>query len=162
MQKLQDATAGSINRHLITIALPLILGNILQQFYNTVDTFIVGNYVGQEEMAAIGIAGTVMNLFLFAIVGGCTGFSVLFARYYGAGLQKEFRKQHFTALAIGLTVNVLLGMMGLLILHPILMLIKTPDNLLSDTSVYLLWIFISLPAAFIYNLYHCILNARPY
>ena len=159
MQKLQDATTGSINKHLITIALPLMLGNILQQFYNTVDAFIVGNYVGQKEMAAIGIAGTVMNLFLFAIVGGCTGFSVLFARYYGADLQKDFRKQHFTALAIGFIVSVLLGMMGLFIMHPILMLIKTPDNLLSDTSVYLLWIFISLPAAFIYNLYASLLRS---
>ena len=77
-------------------------------------------------MAAIGIAGTVMNLFLFAIVGGCTGFSVLFARYYGADLQKEFRRQHFTALATGLTVSILLGMTGLLIMHPILMLNANP------------------------------------
>ena len=159
MQKLQDATKGSINRNLITIALPLILGNILQQFYNTVDAFIVGNYVGQKEMAAIGIAGTVMNLFLFAIVGGCTGFSVLFARYYGADLQKEFRKQHFIALATGLIVSILLGMTGVLIMHPVLMLIKTPSNLLNNTSIYLLWIFISLPAAFIYNLYASLLRS---
>ena len=85
MKKQQNTTEGNIDAHLIKLAVPLICGNILQQFYNTVDALVVGRFAGKEEFAAIGIAGTVMNLFLFAIVGACTGVSVLFARYYGAG-----------------------------------------------------------------------------
>lgn len=62
---------------MLELSIPLILGNILQQFYNTIDAFVVGRYAGADEFAAIGIAGTIMNLFLFMIVGACTGMSVL-------------------------------------------------------------------------------------
>lgn len=80
----------------------LFIGNILQQFYNTIDAFVVGRYAGTEEFAAIDIAGTVMNLFLFLIVGCCTGLSVLFARYNGTKDNKMLRRQHFTALFAGI------------------------------------------------------------
>lgn len=154
-----DTTTGNINKHLITLAIPLILGNILQQFYNTIDAFVVGNYAGQNEMAAIGIGGTVMNLFLFTIVGSCTGFSVLFARYYGAKDWPAFRKQHFTVLLIGLIGTVILGSAGLLLMKSLLGIIQTPTSLYAYTTVYLKWIFISLPATFIYNLYASILRS---
>lgn len=154
-----DTTTGNINKHLITLAVPLILGNILQQFYNTIDAFVVGNYAGQNEMAAIGIGGTVMNLFLFAIVGSCTGFSVLFARYYGAKDWPAFRKQHFTVLFIGLIGTIILGSVGLLFMKPLLSIIQTPVSLYTYTTIYLKWIFISLPATFIYNLYASVLRS---
>lgn len=80
-QTSKSLTEGSLYRHLCTLALPLILGNILQQFYNTIDAFVIGRFAGTGEFAAIGIAGTVMNLFLFALVGVCTGFSSLPASF---------------------------------------------------------------------------------
>lgn len=80
-QTSKSLTKGSLYRHLCTLALPLILGNILQQFYNTIDAFVIGRFAGTGEFAAIGIAGTVMNLFLFALVGVCTGFSSLTASF---------------------------------------------------------------------------------
>ena len=92
----QDLTQGNLSRHLLRLALPLIFGNLLQQFYNTIDAFVIGRYAGQQEFAAIGIAGTVMNLFLFAVFGACTGLSVLFARCYGLADQRTLRRQHFT------------------------------------------------------------------
>lgn len=73
----------------------------LQQFYNAIDALVIERFAGTDEFAAIGIAGAVMNLFLFAIVGICTGFSILLAKHYGAGDLKQFRRQHFTALAPG-------------------------------------------------------------
>ncbi len=94
---IRDYTKGNLSHHLLQLAIPLVFGNILQEFYNTIDAFVVGRFAGQEEFAAIGIAGTVMNLFLFALVGCCTGFSVLFARAYGQADMKELRKQHFSA-----------------------------------------------------------------
>ena len=66
---IMDFTQGSIPKHLMRLAVPLVIGNILQQLYNTIDAFVLARYAGIEEFAAIGVAGAVMNLFLFAIVG---------------------------------------------------------------------------------------------
>ncbi|MBR0280569.1 MAG: hypothetical protein IJQ81_03125 [Oscillibacter sp.] len=104
-----DLLHGSVTRHLIRLAAPLIAGNILQQFYNTFDVFVVGRYAGELEYAAIGAAGTLMNLFLFAISGMCGGMMVLFARHYGASDAESFRKEHATALLIGMGVTALLA-----------------------------------------------------
>lgn len=155
----QDLTKGNISRHLTTLAVPLILGNILQQFYNTIDAFVIAQFAGKEEFAAIGIAGTVMNLFLFAIVGGCSGFSVLFAQHYGAGDKAGLRKQHFTTLVAGLSTTFVLEFLGLVFLSPLLELIQTPIELQGYTAIYLKWIFFSLPAAFLYNFYASMLRS---
>lgn len=152
-------TEGSLYRHLCTLAFPLILGNILQQFYNTIDAFVIGRFAGTEEFAAIGIAGTVMNLFLFAIVGVCTGFSILLAKYYGAGDLKQFRKQHFTALFLGLLCTIILCIAGFLLLPWIMKLIQTPTELMPFVLSYLHIILLSLPASFLYNFYAALLRS---
>ena len=77
MARSYDLTSGSIPQHLLRLAAPLILGHILQQLYNTVDAFILGRFAGDLEFAAVGVAGSVMNLFLFMITGACTGISVI-------------------------------------------------------------------------------------
>lgn len=155
----KDLTVGNIYEHLIHLSIPLILGNILQQFYNTIDAFVVGHFAGAKEFAAIGIAGTVMNLFLFMIVGACTGLSVLFAHCYGLKDYDSLRRQHFTALFTGIGASVFLCILGLLCLNGILILIQTPDELFHYVTVYLHWIFLSLPAAFLYNMYASALRA---
>lgn len=148
----QDLTAGSLSRHLVHLALPLVAGNILQQFYNTIDAFVVGRFAGQAEFAAIGVAGTIMNLFLFALVGCCDGFSVLFARAYGLEDMQDLRRQEVSALAVGLSCTALLMAIGLCFLEPLLSILQTPTEIRGYTAAYLRWIFLSLPAAFLYNL----------
>lgn len=154
-----ELTSGNISRQLALLAAPLILGNILQQFYNTIDALVVGRYAGMDEFASIGIAGTVMNLFMFAIVGCCTGFSVLFASCYGAGDNTALRRQHFTALTSGMASTLLMAIIGLLLMKPILLLIRTPPELQEYTAVYLRYIFLSLPATFLYNFYASLLRS---
>lgn len=83
LRNTKDFTKGNLSPYLVSLAVPLMVGNILQEFYNTIDAFVVGRFVGKEEFASIGIAGTAMNLFLFALVGCCNGFSILFAQAYG-------------------------------------------------------------------------------
>ena len=83
MTSTSDLTQGSIRAQLIALALPLLLGNILQQLYNTVDAMIIGRFVNQTAFAAIGVAGSVMNLFIFLLGGACNGISVIFAQLYG-------------------------------------------------------------------------------
>ena len=155
----QDLTQGSLSRHLVRLAVPLVFGNLLQELYNTIDTFVVGRFAGQEEFAAIGVAGTVMNLFLFALVGCCTGFSVLFARAYGQNDLRALHRQEVSALAAGLGCTLVLMLAGLAGLHPLLGLLHTPDALRGYVAVYLRWIFLSLPAAFLYNLFASLLRS---
>ena len=83
MRRTAALTQGNIPQQLIWLALPLICGNILQQFYNTVDAFIIGRFLGSDAFGAVGVAGTVMNLFIFVITGACMGSSVLVAQFFG-------------------------------------------------------------------------------
>lgn len=159
MKKERDFTEGSLSGHLVALAVPLVFGNILQEFYNTIDAFVVGRFAGKEEFAAIGIAGTVMNLFLFALVGCCTGFSVLFAQAYGQKNMQEVRRQHFSALAAGMGGTLFLMLLGIAGMGPLLAVLQTPVDLQAYVATYLHWIFLSLPAAFLYNLLASLLRS---
>ena len=158
-QRSRDLTQGSLSGHLFRLAVPLLFGNILQEFYNTIDAFVVGRFAGQEEFAAIGIAGTMMNLFLFALVGCCTGYSILFAQAYGQNDLPALRRQEFSALLAGLFCTVVLMAVGLCGMRPLLALLQTPAALQPYVTIYLRWIFLSLPAAFLYNLLASLLRA---
>ena len=159
MARSYDLTSGSIPRHLLRLAAPLIMGNILQQLYNTVDAFILGRFAGELEFAAVGVAGSVMNLFLFMITGACTGISVIFAEFYGAGDRPAFRREHWLSLSFGILAMVVCSSLGFLLLPPMLRLIRTPEELTGLVTAYLTVILVSLPAAFLYNLYGALLRA---
>ena len=152
-------TQGSIPRQLIWLALPLICGNILQQLYNTVDAFIIGRFLGSTAFGAVGVAGTVMNLFIFILSGCCTGIAVLFAQCYGSRDLAAFRREGFQALVFGLSVTVVLGLGGLTLLEPLLALIQTPENIEHLVTEYLTVIFLGLPVTFLYNLGSAALRA---
>lgn len=154
-----DLTTGSVTRHMLHLSAPLIAGNILQQLYNTVDAFILGRFAGAGEFASVGIAGSVMNLFLFMITGACTGISVIFAQFYGAGDRKSFRREHWLALIFGILATVLCSTLGFIALPSLLRMIQTPKELTDFVTSYLTIILFSLPAAFLYNLYSAILRA---
>ena len=154
-----DLTAGSIPQHMLRLAAPLILGNILQQLYNAVDAFILGRCAGGLEFAAVGIAGSVMNLFLFMITGACTGVSVIFAQLFGANDLETVRREHFLSLVFGLLCTLACSAIGFLCLPLLLRVIQTPQELTGYVTAYLTVILISLPAAFVYNLYGALLRA---
>lgn len=154
-----DLTAGSIPQHMLRLAAPLILGNILQQLYNAVDAFILGRCAGGLEFAAVGIAGSVMNLFLFMITGACTGVSVIFAQLFGANDLETFRREHFLSLVFGLLCTLACSAIGFLCLPLLLRVIQTPQELTGYVTAYLTVILISLPAVFVYNLYGALLRA---
>ncbi|MBQ3171386.1 MAG: polysaccharide biosynthesis C-terminal domain-containing protein [Mailhella sp.] len=154
-----DLTRGSITLHLARLAIPLIAGNILQQLYNTIDAFVVARYAGLEEFAAIGVAGAVMNLFLFAIVGACIGISVLLAQIYGAKDMETFRKEHFIALSAGVLFSTAAGALGAAGTGPVLALLQTPDDIFGLTGSYLRIVLLSFPASFIYNFYCALFRA---
>ena len=109
MRRTAALTQGNIPQQLIWLALPLICGNILQQFYNTVDAFIIGRFLGSDAFGAVGVAGTVMNLFIFILSGCCVGISVLFAQFYGQGDLGAFGREGVLAVVFGLLLTAALA-----------------------------------------------------
>lgn len=159
MTRTAELTDGSVTGHLLRLAAPLIMGNILQQLYNTIDAFVLGRFAGEAEFAAVGVAGAVMNLFIFMIVGACTGVSVIFAQLYGAGERAAFRREHFVSLVFGLLAVAVFAGLGAAVMPWLLRAIKTPVALTGYVSAYLYIILASLPAAFPYNLYGALLRS---
>ena len=107
-----DLMHGPILKSLLLFMLPILISNLFQQLYNTVDAFILGRFAGDLEFAAVGVAGSVMNLFLFMITGACTGISVIFAQLYGAGERERFRREHWLSLSCGLLVTLACSGLG--------------------------------------------------
>ena len=145
-------TRGSIPPQLVSLALPLIFGNILQQLYNTIDAMVIGRFAGETAFSAIGVAGTVMNLFLFLLSGCCTGISVLFAQQYGSRDLAGFRQEGFLASVFGGLFTLVLSLAALLLLRPLLTLMQTPEDVARLAADYLVVIFGGLLATFFYNL----------
>ena len=152
-------TKGSIAPQLIALSVPLLAGNILQQLYNTVDAVIVGRFVGDAAFGAVGVAGSVMNLFLFLISGGCDGVGTLLSQFYGAEDGKTFRRDFYLSGVFGTGVSFMLTGLGLLVLPPLLVLLQTPDSISGYASDYLKIIFLGFPAAFAYHLSSGVLRA---
>lgn len=159
MKYTTNLTEGNIKRELFILMLPLLLGNILQQLYNTIDAIIVGRFVSQTAFAAVGVAGTIMNLFIFILSGSCTGISIIFAHFYGANDLSSFRKESFLATIFGATLTFVLSIFSILILSPLLNIINTPQEVASIATSYLNIIFCGLIATYFYNLLSATLRA---
>lgn len=151
MNLTDDLTNGIIWKQLTALALPLIWGNILQQMYNTIDSFVVGHYIGETAFAAAGVAGSVMNLSLFVISGCCNGIAIIIAELYGQKNWDLLRKESFLSLAFGGGFTIMLSMCGMLALQPLLRGIQTPAEVAGFVQEYLKIIYLGLPAVFLYN-----------
>ena len=101
-----DMTQGSITKHLINFSLPLLLGNLFQQLYNMVDTWVVGNYVSNEAFSAVGTVGPVINTLIGFFLGLSSGAGVVISQYYGAGREEKVRQAVHTALMLTLVLGV--------------------------------------------------------
>lgn len=159
MKIMDNLTKGNIKNQLIALALPLILGNILQQFYNTIDSFIIGRYIGHNAFAAIGVAGSIMNLFIFVINGGCNGISIIVAQLYGEREWNTLRKESFVSFSFGCLVTVGLSIIGLSTLSVLLHMMRTPIEVQVFVQDYLRIIYWGLPATFLYNWCSAVLRA---
>lgn len=137
----------------------MLVGNIIQQFYNTINMKIVGRYVGDDAFAAVGVSGSVMNLFISIIIGLCVGFSILFANTYGSKNYEKLRKTIFLTATIGLSITIVLSLIGFIFVKQILHAIQTPENLFADCIVYLRIIFLGMIFCLLYNLLASILQA---
>lgn len=146
-------------KSLFFFALPMILGNLFQQFYTTVDSIIVGQFVGEDALAAIGASYSLTTVFIMIAIGGGIGASVITSQYLGAELFSKMKTSVYTALISFLVVSISLGMAGLAFSGSILQGLNTPANILSDAMLYLRIYFLGLPFLFMYNILSSIFNA---
>lgn len=146
-----DMTAGAPRRHLVRHALPLVLGSWLQLSYNAVDTIIAGRFLGQDALAAEGIAGPVMNLLILAISGLCIGAGVLMSEAFGAKEYPRLRKILGNTLCAGFLLCSVLALAGVLLTEPILRFLAVPQEIFPITVLYLRVTFLGAPFTFCYN-----------
>lgn len=154
-----DMTQGSITRHIITFALPLLAGNVFQQMYNMVDTWVVGNFVSNEAFSAVGSVGPIINMLIGFFLGLSSGAGVVISQYYGARRHQEVHDTVHTAVAMTLVLGVLFTGIGLSMIPYMLRLMNTPENVLPESTAYLTIYFSGILGLMIYNIGAGILRA---
>lgn len=154
-----DMAEGSIPRLLIYFALPLMIGNVFQQLYNTVDSIVVGNYVSKQALAAVGCTGPVINA-LFGLFGGlAAGAGVVISQFYGAHDKEKLHKTVQTTIAMSLVMCVVLTALGVWLTPMMLELMSTPEDVMADATEYLRIYFWGISGVIMYYIGAGILRA---
>lgn len=154
-----DMTEGNILRHLVRFALPLLLGNVFQQLYNLVDAWVVGNFVSNEAFSAVGTVGPIINLLIGFFMGLSSGAGVVISQFFGAKKEKEVHDTVHTALMLTLLLGIVFTAVGLLITPWMLQLMKTPAEVLPESTRYLSIYFWGVSGLMLYNIGAAILRA---
>lgn len=155
----RDLTRGGISKTLLLFALPMIAGNLLQQFYNVADTLIVGQFLGRNALAAVGSAYTLMTFLTSILLGLSMGAGALFAIYQGQGDRERLRASIVQAFGLILLLTVALNIAVYLWIDPIMAFLRVPAEVYPLMREYLWIIFAGLAATFLYNFFSCLLRA---
>ena len=145
-------TEGSIEKHLISFAVPLFLGNLFQQLYNTADSLIVGNFLGSEALASVSSSSNLIFLMIGFFNGIAVGAGVVVARAFGAGDKKGLHTAIHTILAFGLVAGVVLTLLGVLLAPQILVWMGTPESILAGSVSYFRIYFLGSIPFVLYNI----------
>ena len=154
-----DMTSGFIPKLLIFFCIPLILGNLFQVLYNTVDTMVVGNFVGREALAAVGSTAQIINIAVFSFNGISIGAGVVIGQYFGAHDLKKLHISIETTMALTFAASVVFTIAGVLFTPKMLELISTPDDVMASAVTYLKIYFAGISGLLIYNMGSGILRA---
>ena len=154
-----DMPQGSITRHLIQFALPLLAGNVFQQLYNMVDTWVVGNFVSNEAFSAVGTVGPIINMLIGFFMGLSGGAGVVISQYYGAHRPEKVRDTVHTAMVLTLVLCAAFTALGLALIPAMLALMNTPAEVLPESTAYLSIYFSGITGLLIYNMGSGILRA---
>ena len=154
-----DMTSGSPMKIILWFTLPIFIGNVFQQFYNMADAVIVGKFVGNNALAAVGSTGTIMFLINGFVIGMTAGFTVLTAQKFGAGDERGIRKSVTGAAWLSLIVGLILTAAFMVFMKPLLTLMNTPADISDDAYAYIMIISGGILAQMLYNLLASILRA---
>lgn len=154
-----DMTKGSPLKLIMKFMIPLVIGNVFQQFYNMVDTIIVGRTVGVQALAAVGATGTIMFLIIGFMQGLTTGFTVLTSQRFGAGDMDGLRKSAGNAVVLSGVVTVVMTVLSVAFMKPLLRLMKTPEDIFEMSWQYITIICLGMVCNVLYNLLSSILRS---
>ena len=154
----QDMTVGKPLSNLIAFSVPLLIGNLAQQMYNTVDSIIVGKYVGDSALAAVGTSGPILNLLLLLFMGISTGAGILVSQYFGAHKQKELETSVGTCLTLTFIASLIIMAVGPLIIEPLMTLLDTPPDVYGMAVDYLMIVTVGIMGSAYYNIVSGILR----
>ncbi len=154
-----DMTEGSIRRHLIEFSVPMAVGLLFQQLYNTVDTLVVGNFVSKQAQAAVGSTGSIINTVVGFCAGLATGASVIISQRYGAHDGEGLSKSVHTTIAVTILLSLIATGVGLLIIDPMLRFMQTPEDVWNEARQYLTIYFSGVSGILFYNMGSGILRA---
>ena len=149
---LRDMTEGSIIRQMILFALPLMAGNIFQMLYNTVDSVVVGQYVGKEALAAVNSTTMIINMLVFFFNGFSVGAGVLIARHFGARDYDRLHNAIETTMAMTFLFCLIFTIVGSIAVKPMLTVMSTPEDVLDDATAYLTIYFLGISGLLVYNM----------
>lgn len=155
----KDMTTGSPGKIILNFTIPIFIGNIFQQLYSMVDTVIVGKFVGNEALAAVGSCGTLMFLILGFLMGLTAGFTVITSQHFGAGNMTAMRQSVASAAILSAVVSVLLTVLSMSMMRQILNWMNTPDDIYREAYGYIMVICGGIVAQVLYNLLSSILRA---
>ena len=154
-----DMTTGNITNHLVSFAIPMLVGFIFQQLYNTVDTWVVGNYVSNEAFSAVGSVAPIINTLIGFFTGLATGAGVVVSQYFGAKRFERVKEAVHTSILITVFSSIVFTILGLLMIPLALKLMKTPAEVLPESTTYLKIYFAGLTGLLFYNMGSGILRA---
>lgn len=147
-----DMTEGRPWEKILIFTFPMLLGNIAQQLYNTVDSVVVGKYIGDNALAAVGSAGPIFNLLLVLFVGISTGASIMVSQYFGAKKREELSTTIGNCIVLTAIASVFIMIVATLAARPLLVLLKTPDSILDWCTSYLRILFLGIAGLAYYNI----------
>ena len=159
LQKQVSLTEGPIWKAMLLFALPVFLGNLFQQFYNAFDSWVVGRFIGDTALAAVGSSGSLIFMMIGFFNGVAMGAGVIIARFYGAKDYDRMRKAIHTDVAFGLTAGILLTVMGVTFSPVILRWMGTPEEVLPESVIYFRYYFCGVTFTVMYNIFVGILHA---
>lgn len=148
----KDMTSGSPMRLILGFSVPLLFGFLFQQFYNVVDTLIVGRFLGVDALAAVGSTGSVNFLIIGFCMGVCNGFAIPLAHRFGAGDYKGMRAFMMNAIYLSAIFAVVMTVLTVIFCMPLLRLMMTPENIIDSAYNYIVVIFLGIPVTYLYNL----------
>ena len=154
-----DMTQGNIIGHIVRFSIPLLIGNLFQQLYNTVDTWVVGNYVSNEAFSAVGSVAPIVNMLIGAFTGLASGAGVVISQYYGAGRNDKVQESVHTAITMTLILTIFFTAIGIFITPYMVGFTNLHENAVDDANTYLIIYFAGMIGLMIYNMGAGILRA---
>lgn len=153
-----DMTRGNVSKTLLYFTVPLIISGLLQQLYQIADSVIVGNFIGEDALAAVGASSPVLNVFIYVITGLVSGYTILLSQYYGAKEYKKISRLSSTFILFVMSFACILSILGFVFKGDVLRLLNTPEVILKPSGDYLAIVFTGVPFIVLYNLLGSVLR----